>query len=186
MAKIYAKDFFEILEVLPKYDELRKKMIYLIKTKPIQAKVTEEYERQQVFREILINLIDGEIIDLKTAYEKVEKDLSQISSKYIGNSRIFSKGWPERHVRTQLSRFYNQVVLEILLENDFSECFIPHSSSEDPSSKCTQYFACTKQNTKILYDRLIKNYEIGDWDNEPKIPDHPYCTHVVYPLSNSA
>jgi len=72
--------------------------------------------------------------------------------------------------------------MEKLLKDGQKECFIPHSSDEDPNSRCSIVLAGNNLDLKILYNRLIDSYAEGNWSNEPKIPDHPYCTHVIIPI----
>jgi len=182
MSKRYAKDFSEILITLQDNEDLKERVIGLISTRPIRGKVTEEPHRLNIFRKILINLVNGAIGNLEDAYQQVESQIPETTSKYAGNSRVFPHDWAERHVRTQLSRFYNQAVMEELIESGISECFVHRSSLEDPTTPCSQVLAGRKHNVTVLYKKLIKSYENGNWDNEPKIPNHPHCTHVVSPL----
>ena len=175
----YAKDFSEILSVLSENEELKSEVVELIKTKSIHGKATEEPQRKAIFREVLIDVVNGKLSTLESAYRATEERLSIIDSIYGWDRKVFASGWAERHVRTQLSRFYNQAVMERLIQDGKQECFIHHSSLEDSSTQCSIILAGKKHLVKELYERLIKNYENGNWDKEVKIPDHPHCTHVV-------
>jgi hypothetical protein len=181
MAERYAKDFSEILSSLSDNEELRNRVSALIKEKSIPGKVTEEPDRLSIFREILIDLVNGAINDLEAAYRIVEQRIPKTASKYAGDNRVFPGDWAERLIRTQLSRFYNQAVMEELIEIGESDCFVHHSSLESPTTRCSQLLAGRRHSVRTLYDRLIKNYERGDWDNELKIPNHPHYTHIVSP-----
>jgi len=180
---ILAKDFSEILNVLAGNNELRAEVSQLMGSKPIHGKCTEESARLAIFRKTIIGLASGRLSSLEAAYEEVEEKLPPSTSIHGGNNRVFPHDWAERHVRTQLSRFYNQVVMERMMKNGKSECFVHHSSLEDPSTPCSRLLAGKKHEVKELYDRLIKNYENGNWDNNVKIPNHPHCTHTVFPVN---
>lgn len=106
--------FSEMLSALQKNDKLRDTAIQLIKTVPIPAKATEEKERDEIFRNIMLELVTGKIKSLEDAYRTVEGRLPRSSSKYADNSRVFSSDWAKRHVNTQLSRFYNEALLRSL------------------------------------------------------------------------
>ena len=103
-------------------------------------------------------------------------------SKYATDSRVFPSGWAERLVRIQLSRFYNQAVLEMLIEKGKTQCYVPHSKHEELNTNCSKMLAGNTHEIKELYDKLIRTYENGVYDKEVKIPDHPHCTHVIKPL----
>ena len=149
-------------------------------TRAWAGKVTEGGDRLGRLRVILSDLVDGRI-DLPQACRRVEAELPRHSSPYSGNNRVFPSGWAERLVRTQYSRFYNQAVMERLLTEGQTECFVPHSAGEDASSMCSQLLAGGIHPLRPLYDRLVSSYGQGNWDKAVKIPDHPHCTHVVTP-----
>lgn len=184
MKELFAKDFFQILDVLNKNDKLRVCMLNLIKSKPILGKSIEEKPRQEILRNILMELINKEIKNLDESYKKGELKLPESQSKYYGNKRIFSRGWAERLIRTQFSRFYNQAVMEILIEGGHKECFIPHSKYEDPNTECTIKLAGKTHNINELYQNLIEIYEKENYSSRLlTIPHHPHCTHVITPVN---
>lgn len=183
MSDLYANDFTEISDVLSENTELRAAVLSLIDDQPIPAKVMEGGDRLEKFRAIMKSLVQGEI-DLTEAYRRTEIDLSRQVSVYSGNNRVFCKNWAERHVRTQFSRFYNQAVMEKLLADGHTQCFVPHSSAERPDSPCSLKLAGGIHDLKTLYDWLVRSYVEGKWIQEVKIPDHPHCTHVVVPVSS--
>ena len=113
----YASNFYEILTVLGKNDEIKSIVIELIKTKLIPGKITEEQTRKKKFRRVLEQLVNGEIQTLKSGYNKVALNIPESTSKYEGDRRVFSRDWAERLMRTQLSRFYNQAILTLLLKS---------------------------------------------------------------------
>ncbi len=177
----YANEFNEILIALKDNSKLRREVINLIKTKPILGKVIEEKDRVIEFRKILIELIQSGTDTLESSYTEVESRLLQNESKYAHDNRVFASGWSERLVRTHLSRFYNQAILEELDEKGEDECFVPATNSSNLSSKCA---IIQNQNYKVkeLLQNLINNYDLGQYDDSIKIPEHPHCSHVVKPI----
>lgn len=182
---IFANDFGEIPSVLANNDDLRQAVLALVQTEPMQGKVTEGGNRLQAFRSILLDLVD-ENMTLEEAIRSTNAKLSPDTSPYASNNRVFPKGWAERLVRIQFSRFYNQAVLEWLRAKEVAFCFVPHSSREGDESACTQQLAGTRQSVEMLYHRLINAYANGTWSREAKIPNHPHCTHVVKPIEDHA
>ena len=179
----YATNFYEILTALANNDEIKSIVIELIKKKHIVGKITEEQVRKKKFRIILEQLVNGEIHTLESGYNKVAINIPESTSKYEGNRRVFSRDWAERHVRTQLSRFYNQAILIFLIKAGEKKCFVPHSPTEDISSICTIYMAGKEHEIKPIYNKLIEIYENEKWDDNPRvIPQHPNCTHVICPV----
>jgi len=183
MSDLYANDFTEISSVLSANTELRKAVLDLIDDQPIAGKVMEGGDRLEKFRAIMKELVQGEI-DLPEAYHRTEIDLPRHTSIHSSSNRVFCQNWAERHVRTQFSRFYNQAVMEKLLAEGHTQCFVPHSSIEDPGSPCSLQLAGGSHDLKTLYDWLVRSYADGEWVQEVKIPNHPHCTHVVVPVSS--
>ena len=180
----YANNFYEILTALAENEKLKENVIDLIKTRHIPGKLTEENARKDEFRKILIQLINREISTLESAYHQVEITIPEHTSRYVGNTHVFPRNWAERHVRTQLSRFYNQAIMELLLKLGKKKCFIPHSPMEDSNSICTINMAGKEHEIKPLYDKLIEMYENENWDSKAHtIPQHPNCTHTIRPIS---
>lgn len=178
MADVLATEFDQILDVLKENEHLRNEVLALVESQPMPGKVTEGGDRLSHFRTILAALISGDI-GLPDAFTRTQRELQRESSMHSGNNRVFAAQWTERLVRTQLSRFYNQAVMERLLAEGETHCFVPHSSSEDSSSPCSVALAGKNHEIKILHERLVASYSEGDWAKVVKIPDHPYCTHVV-------
>ena len=117
--------------------ELKQRVLTLIKEKPIFGKSIKGDSRVEEFRKILGELVNGNINSLEISYTEVESRLPRSQSIYVSDNRVFASGWAERLVRTHLSRFYNQSVLEELDEGGEEECFIPSSSSSNLSPRCT-------------------------------------------------
>lgn len=178
----FASEFSEIPEALHNNLPLRDRVLLLINQKPIVGKVTEGGHRLEEFRKVLASLVKGEI-DFHKALTEVETAIPRYTSIHSGDNRVFASGWPERLLRTQLSRFYNQAVMEEELSNGRTECLVPPSNDEQASSKCSQLLAGKIHDINHLHRLLISSYEQGNWGKEPKIPDHPHCTHVVKPLA---
>lgn len=181
MSDRFAEDFFEIPAALATNDDLREAVVALIQNEPMPGKVLEGGNRLDVFRAIIVDLSSGDIL-LDEAYWRTETETPRHTSPHSSNNRVFPEGWPERQVRTQLSRFYNQAVLEQLRSEGATICFVPHSAAEDATSRCTQLLAGQQQKVNVLYQRLTNAYALGNWSQEVKIPNHPHCTHVVTPV----
>ena len=182
MTVSYAKDFYDIPESLSNNPELKRKVLDLVQYEPIAGKVTTGGERLEDFREILIDFFDLRI-DLNTAITETEDKLNRNFSMYSGDNRVFAKGWSDRLVRTQVSRFYNQAVLQLIIDNGSDECRIEHSANEDQGSKCSQQLAGTIQSASVMLQRLTSSYGDGNWGRELKLPEHPHCTHTFSPVS---
>ena len=178
MPEILANDFTEITATLSQNAALHNAVIALIASQPMAGKVTEGGNRLDLFRNILSDLVNGNT-SLDAASHKTQDELSPQTSLYASNNRVFPSGWAERLVRTQLSRFYNQAVMEKLLAEGETQCFVPHSAAEDSGSSCSLQLAGSNQDLKTLHNRLVDAYEKGIWSQTVKIPNHPHCTHVV-------
>jgi hypothetical protein len=178
---MYANDFFEIPAVVSVNESLRTKIEDLIKTRPTPGKALEGSDREDKFRDLLLQVLSGEI-SLQDSYLSIEQIIPTSNSPHSGNNRVFPNGWGERLVRIQLSRFYNQAILEELQNNNVAECYIPHSNHEASDSICTIGLAGKKANVSSLLTLLIDTYEKGNFRKELKIPNHPHCTHVVRPI----
>jgi hypothetical protein len=178
---MYANDFFEILPAISSNTELKRKIVSLVSTRPIPGKALEGTGRDQKFREILLEIIN-QVIPLEESYAIVEQTLPSSTSIHAGNNKVFPTGWGERLARIQLSRFYNQAILEDLHEKSIPTCFIPHSDHEAKDSSCTVNLAGRDASVSTLLALLVDTYEKGNFNKEPKIPNHPHCTHVVRPI----
>ena len=184
MSESYASNFYEIIPVLSENHNLKNKIIALIETRPIMGKAVEEENRKNELRKVLLKLVTGDIEDLDSAYNQVKINLSRNTSKYADSNRVFSKDWAERLVRIQLSRFYNQAVMEMLIDSGEEDCFIPHSKYEANDTICFKEMAGKNHKVKSIYDKLIDIYENENYDRHPRaIPQHPNCTHVIRPIN---
>lgn len=182
MEATYADDFTEILLTLEKNQLLSQRMLALISTEPMPGKATEGGDRLCVLRELLQELVQGNL-SLDEAIHRVQIDLKRESSLHAVDNRVFASGWEERLVRTQLSRFYNQAVLDELLERGVEICFVPHSAVEGQDSQCSRLLAGKVHSVRELRRLLMESYVMGNFSSIPKVPDHPHCTHVVRPIS---
>lgn len=179
MSDLFANDFTEILNTLSQNQDLLDKVNILITNEPITGKAIQGEDRLIKFRDIFKDLVSNKI-SLDEAYQKTKIELPRSTSAHSQNNRVFASGWSERLVRIQLSRFYNQAVMEKLIDEGEELCFVPHSTAEKSNSPCSIHLAGKTSDLKTLYNRLIKSYRNDDWsDRQPKIPDHPHCTHVV-------
>ena len=177
---VWANDFGEILPTLQQRSDLRERMTGLI-AQDMPGKVTEGGDRKDQLRSILTDLFEGRL-SLDESYREVSRQLPRMSSIHRGNNHVFNSGWEERQVRTQLSRFYNQAVLELLAADGQHRCFVHHSSAEDPATPCSINLAGREHDIAVLHERLVGNYTHGRWTRDLKLPNHPHCTHVVSPL----
>jgi hypothetical protein len=178
----YASDFQEIPEALRNNSSLKDSVLSLVQSKKIAGKATEGGDRLEKFKQILTDLVNDKIT-LDKAISLTESAIPRHGSIHAGSNHVFASGWAERLVRTQFSRFYNQAVLESEVAKGNTECFVPPSSQEQPSSQCSQSLAGRSHDISHLLKLLVSSYEDGQWDKTPKIPDHPHCTHVVKPIA---
>ena len=174
----WANNFTEIDDVIAERKDIRDEMISLINSRDIYGKVLEGVSRISEFRKILIELTNGNISIQQATYNTVAK-LPQSSSKYNNEGRVFPKDWAERLVQIQFSRFYNQAVLNLLLNAGESQCYIPTTPTQKPDSVCAKELAGRNHSIKILLSRLINSYENGIFTKDPKVPNHLRCSHVV-------
>jgi len=156
-------------------------MVALIDSEPILGKALEGSGRTESFREILRELALGRENQFQ-AIRRTSRELPRGLSPHASNNRVFTSDWDERLVRIQFSRFYNQAVLEELDERGEEQCFVPHSSAEDPTTLCSRELAGRTHEVKRLHSLLVESYGRAQWPKEPKIPNHPHCTHVVRPV----
>lgn len=180
---MYASEFKDIPAAIKVNDDVRLYMINLIQGAPLLGKIVEGGNRLDVFRQILVDFANGRL-DFAAAYRETENQLPRHVSIYAHDNRVFAHGWAERLVRTQVSRFYNQAVMELALGRGESQCFVPPSTAEQSSSPCSVSLAGRVHDISHLHSLLVTAYEQGHWGNKtPKIPDHPHCTHVVKPVN---
>lgn len=180
MAAGYAEEFAGIPAALAANESLRESMLRLIAKEPVAGKVTEGGGRLESLRGILADIAGGKL-SVQQGIERVESALPRETSGHGGDNRVFSNGWAERLARTQFSRFYSQTVLEKLKHDGEAECFVPRSTEAKPDSQCSRVLAGRVQSVNDLHARIVREYGQGAFTNEPKIPDHPHCTHVVSP-----
>lgn len=174
-----ASQYSEIPDALARNESLRDRALLLIGREAIPGKVTEGGTRLDDLRTLLGRVFRGEI-SAKAACSEIERVLPRAQSMHSANNRVFPDGWGERLVRTQVSRFYNQAVLELAIEAGEETVFVPHSSEEEGASPCTQLLAGGHHDCRELLSRLSRAYSAGDFSmKDPKIPHHPHCTHVV-------
>jgi hypothetical protein len=177
---IWANEFKEIPQTLKDNPFLRERMIQLICGRRMAGKATEGAGRIEAIRAVLCDLVSGSI-SLQESYRRVKLECSRRSSAYAQDRRVFCEDWAERLIRTQLSRFYSQSVLEFLKEVGQTECIVPHSSEEEWDSECTQALAGKQHLVAPFLQRIEESYEQGYWNSDAKVPHHPHCTHVVKP-----
>jgi hypothetical protein len=177
---MYAQEFVGIQDALKINIRLRSHFSQLVASDVILGRVLEGTGRVESFRPILSDLGEGSL-SLDQAYRRTEMEIPQHSSPLAGDGRVFATGWAERLVRTQLSRFYNQAVLALVLADGQTHVHVPHSPHEAPSSQCSQLLAGRSYPAQVLHDNLVAAYRDGDYGKNPKIPHHPHCTHVVVP-----
>jgi hypothetical protein len=178
----WANHFDEILTTLAARQDIVDQMKSLIENEELHGKVFEGQGRKAAFRGILIDLIHRKL-DLKESYEEMERHLNRAMSPYSSSNLVFSTGWAERSIRTQLSRFYNHAVMKLLLEKGQTDCYIPSSPDQNASSKCSIELVGGVHHIQPLLESLIEAYSNGNYKNkELKVPEHPYCSHVVRPI----
>lgn len=157
MSTLYATDFTEIPTALANNRNVRHRMITLVASEPIVGKAIEEPNRLPIFREILRELTLGNV-NIHGAIRRVSSDLPPGRSSYGHDRRVFPQGWEERIIRTQYSRFYNQAVLDELFDKGTQKCFVPHSSSEQPTNECSLRIAGRAHEVAELRHNLRQAY----------------------------
>jgi hypothetical protein len=176
---MYATQYSEIPTAFASEVRIRDRALLLVSRELMPGKATEGGDRLNQLRDLLTRVIEGKITP-SAACTEVERTIPRENSVHALNNRVFPTSWGERLIRTQVSRLYNQAVLELALEDGIEEVFVPHSSEEEGSSACTQFLAGGRHRTRELLDRLVQAYSQGDFGmKEPKVPHHPHCTHVV-------
>jgi hypothetical protein len=126
----------------------------------------------------LLRLLEGKL-GLFQAFQRVCERLPRWESPHRHNNRVFCDRWEERLVRTQLSRIYNQAVLEQIVAAGEPLCFVPHSSAEDVDGQCALQLAGRTHDAAAMLQALIDCYMNGRWSDDYKIPEHPDRSHVV-------
>ncbi|EMA43880.1 hypothetical protein [Halococcus saccharolyticus] len=180
----WAQNFYEIQDAVDENPDLRGRVLDLVDTDSIHGKALEGNGRTESLRDILSEFFEGQI-GLEESFKAVSTELPQGKSPHAHDNRVFAKGWDERLVRTQASRFYNQAVLHALEEDGQESCFIPHSDEEDKDSSCTIRLAGDEAEVEVMLDRLERTYGQADYHGKVKIPEHPHCTHTIVPSSDS-
>ena len=179
MEQVWANEFGEIQPTFQLRLDLQEQVVGLL-SQDMPGKVTEGGNRLELFRGILLDIVRGKL-SLAEAYSETLHQLPRRTSRHAGSNRVFTDGWEERLVRTQLSRLYSQAVLEHILIGGGTRCYVPHSSAEDPTTPCSRFLAGEHHDAVALHQRLMDNYTRGRWSPDLKIPNHPHCTHVVKP-----
>lgn len=181
---MYADDFYQIAQVLRVNGAIRSEFERLVAADAIAGKITEGEGRVAVCRQVLLNFASG-LVTVNEAIAALGDQLGCLPSPHATNRHVFADGWPERLVRTQISRFYNQSVMGLLIRQGEVDCFVPHSSHEKADSPCSVSLAGKRHPLQPLYDSLISSYRDGNWNPKVvKVPNHPHCTHVVRPADS--
>jgi hypothetical protein len=176
----YAEDFSQILPVLSREADLRDAVLRLVENNAAVGKILDGAGRLAQHRLVMKRLVAGQTLWTQ-ALREAESQLSPTTSPHGGDRRVFPSGWRERYLRTQLSRYYNQAVMELLIADGRARCFVPHSRDEDPSTRCSTDLANRDHDLVVFHRRLVDGHERNRWSSDPTIPDHPHCTHVVRP-----
>jgi hypothetical protein len=178
---MYASQYSGIPAAFLANAKTRDRALVLVAREAIPGKVSDGGSRLNDLRSMLSRVVSGEMSPT-SACSEIERLLPRSQSMHYANNRVFATAWGERLVRTQVSRFYNQAVLELQIEDGAKTVFVPHSSEEDGNSPCTQLLAGNHHDCRELLARLVRAYAEGDFKMlGPKIPHHPHCTHVVSP-----
>jgi hypothetical protein len=174
----WANNFDEIENTIAEREDIKKEMLTLIKERDIAGKVLEGGNRLNNFRLILKDLTEAKITFQQTI-RKTELNLPQTSSIHRDNGRVFTADWAERLVKLQFSRFYNQAVMNLLLNSGETQCYVPVTPTQRSDSTCAKELAGEIHSIKLLLTRLINSYENGNFSKDPKVPNHLHCSHVV-------
>jgi hypothetical protein len=176
----WATYYDEIPTALSNNDKVRSHALELVPDETLIGKSLEGGTREEDFRDILTDFFRGNI-DYASAQQRVRRELPERESPHRGDNYVFNDQWDERLVRSQVSRFYNQAVMEILDERGEAECFVPRSPREDPDSDCTLQLAGGTHSISQLLQFLYSQQRQGNWNDGVTIPGHANCTHTVVP-----
>jgi hypothetical protein len=177
MHQLWASEFWDILPTIRERTDLQRRMIELL-AQDTPGKATEGPSRLLSFRGIMTELSRGNL-DLSEAYQEVSHQLPRRTSRHAHNNRVFASGWEERLVRTQLSRLYNQSVLETIIASGSDFCFVPHSSTENPDNPCSVILARREAQCPLVAsaaDRQLHSRELEHGSENPGPSSlHPRC-----------
>ena len=174
MGEIWASHFQEILPTLKERGDLRNLMVGLILDEPIIAKGVSSPGQLERFRDIMVELAKGET-DIHGSVKRAEQDFALPVGEDNGAEAL---------VRLQFSRFYNQAVMALLMDNGVSRAFVPRCPGENPTSSCCRELAGKGHAIQDLYDRLVDRYARGKEETGAVVPGHPFCSHVVKPFND--
>ena len=165
--ELWANSSAEIADVLEQRADLRDRMMVLAANEPMYHLGTEAPEE---FRDIVRGLITG---------NDPPESAANAAAECLG-------GAPEECNETlnlQFIRFYNQAVLEMLMERGVTRVCVPRVRTEVSSSQCSRELAGKGHSIVMLHRRLLVAYGLGKGQNgEAVIPQHPFCRHVVRPM----
>lgn len=177
----WATYYDEIPEALKTNEEVKRHALSLIPAEPIIAKSLEGDNRTALFREILNEFFNGSI-EQEEAETRIWQELPPSESPHRGDNQLFHDQWAERIIRSQVSRFYNQSVMEFLEERGESEVFVPRSPRQYSDSECTIHLAERQHPISELLEYLYSQQREGNWNHGVTIPGHANCTHTVVPV----
>ena len=175
---VYANEYAEIPGALSRNRPLLNRMLKLVECETIRHVAVADAGRLSAFRAILRRLANGGI-DESGATSAVTAAFSAPGLRAEDRGQGFGAGWERRLVRFQFSRFYNQAVLEHLLDQRSAICLVPRSSEERPAEPCTALLAGRRQHVSVLHEGLVEAFRHGRLSREPTVPNHPECTHVA-------
>lgn len=187
----YANDFSDIQLVLEYDNHLRQSIKGLILNQIMTgnvfvSKADEDQIRIDKFRAILC-LYFSCTIDFYQAKIETEIKLNRKDSCYENDNRTFCTNWSSRLLRTQISRFYNEAILNQLIADGEQFCYIAHSKMK-VKNESSKFPLCACLVDKMLdpielLDNLVDAYGGNcNYKAEPKIPSHPHCTHTIQPV----
>lgn len=178
---LWAAEFGEIPATLVERDDLRVAMRRLLVEHEIPVKITEGGDRRERRKLILEALFAG-VISLEDAVARAEMALARDDSPHRTSNLVFAKGWAKRLIHTHYSVFYCWAVLDALIADGQTRCYVPHSEAESETSACSRLLAGQSHASTVMRERLIQSYVAKQQSRAPLVPNHPHCTHVVAPV----
>ena len=179
----YAKEFSEIKDCIVINKKIKQRMIKLINIKRIYGYVVEEENRERELKLILEKFCNNDEYLLNNGVTEIREKITRSESKYSNNNNVFRKTWENQLLKNQISRFYNQAVLEILHDEGDEKFFVYPSKDQDPSGKCSIKFINKEWSINEILVNIERNYDEGKYDNSFKLPEHVNCSHVASPIT---
>ena len=171
---MYANDFTEIPIALAEMRPLRERVIALIQSEAIPESLVGHGGRTKVIRGVLEARARGLFSQHAAARE--------LRLQFSDGEAPQGPDWAVRVLHPLFSSFYNQAVLEELIDRGIDECFVPATELEAADSPCALHLADKVHSVCALRTLLLGVYRRGVEPVQRVLPAHPNCMHVARPF----